>query len=126
MAKKETSAAKVAAGIGAGLAAAAAAVAGAYFLYGKDAAKNRKKIKGWMLKAKGEVLDQMEKMKDVSEDKYNAVVDAVSKKYQAVKSIDPAELEQMAKELKGHWKSIKKQVMTPEKKGKKKAASKKK
>ena len=42
-------------GIGFGLTAAAVTAAGAFFLYGsKEAAKNRKKVKGWMLKAKGE------------------------------------------------------------------------
>ena len=102
-------------GSGAGLvagiaAAAAAAAAGAYFLYGKNAAKNRKVVKGWMLKAKGEVLDQMEKGKEMTEETYNKVIDQVSKKYQAVKNIDRSELDQMAKELKGHWKSISKQL----------------
>jgi hypothetical protein len=48
--------------IGAGIAAGVAAAAlGAYFLYGsKDAKKNRAKVKGWMLKARGEVLEQLE------------------------------------------------------------------
>lgn len=101
------------------LAALAAAAAGTYFLYGKHGAKNRKKIKGWMLQAKGEILDRMEKMKDVSEDSYRQVVDNVKKKYQAVKNVDPAELEQMVKELKGHWTSIKKQISSaPAKKSK--------
>ncbi|KKW48138.1 MAG: hypothetical protein UY99_C0011G0001, partial [Parcubacteria group bacterium GW2011_GWA1_59_11] len=39
---------KQAIGIGAGLAAAAVAAAGAYFLYGKRGAQNRKKVRGWM------------------------------------------------------------------------------
>lgn len=123
MAKKSISGVKVAAGVGAGLAALAAATAGAYFLYGKDGAKNKKKIKSWMLKAKGEVLDQIEKMKDVSEEAYTGAIDKVSQKYKAVKNIDPAELDQMIKELKGHWKSIKKQIVPP---AKKKTAAKKK
>jgi len=110
--------------IGAGIAAvAAAAAAGAYFLYGKNGSKNRKKIKGWMLKAKGEVLDQMEKAKELTEDSYNSVVDKVAQKYQAVKDIDPTELQQLAKELKGHWKSIKSQL-SPKPKAKKKVAKK--
>ena len=35
-----------------GIGLAALAAAGAYFLYGKNGKKNRKKISGWMLKAK--------------------------------------------------------------------------
>jgi len=97
--------------IGVGIAAlAAAAAAGGYFLYGKDGAKNRKKIKGWMLKAKGEVLEQMEKGKEMTEETYHNVIDKVSQKYKAVKDIDPVELQQMTKELKNHWKNIKAQL----------------
>jgi len=97
-------------------AAVAAAAAGGYFLYGKDGAKNRKKVKGWMLKAKGEILEQMEKGKDMTEETYHGVIDKVSQKYQAVKNIDPAELQQMTKELKSHWKSIKAQLSPKPKK----------
>lgn len=98
------------------VAAVAAAAAGGYFLYGKDGAKNRKKIKGWMLKAKGEVLEQIEKGKDVTEEVYHNVIDKVSKKYQTIKGIDPAEVQQMTKELKSHWKSIKNQLSPKSKK----------
>ena len=51
MTKKSTTGTAVA--VGAGLAALAAFAAAGYFLYGKDGAKNRKKVRGWMLKANG-------------------------------------------------------------------------
>jgi len=62
-------------GKGFGLAAlAAATAAGVYFLYGsKNATKNRNKIKGWTLKAKGEVLEKMEKMKNIDEADYKRI-----------------------------------------------------
>lgn len=93
-------------GIGVGL----AALAGAYFLYGKDGAKNRKKIKSWTLKAKGDVLARLEKMKDVSEEKYQAVVGEVMKKYEKMKDVDVSELEMLGKDMMGHWKNIKKEL----------------
>lgn len=84
-----------------------AAAAGAYFLYGsKNAVKNRAKIKGWTLRAKGEVLEQLEKAQIDSEVKYQELVDKVMKKYMQVKSIDPTEVEALGKDLKKHWKSI--------------------
>lgn len=97
-----------AAGVGALLAAAA----GAYFLYGsKDAAKNRKKITGWALKAKGEVLEQIEKAKtELSEEKYHEIIDKVERKYRALKEVENKELEEVMKDLKKHWKNIKKHV----------------
>ena len=111
--------------VGAGLAAVAAFAAAGYFLYGKDGAKNRKKIRSWMLKAKAEVLEGVEKMKDVTEEQYNMVVDKVGAKYKNIKNIDPAEIEMMIRELRGHWKNIKRSItVAPKKKVAKKAARK--
>ena len=114
---------------GAGLATIAAAAAGAFFLYGtKEGAKHRKQIRGWALKMKGEVVEKMEQMKDVSEQKYGELVDGVAKRYQGVKSIDQSELVAMVGELKGHWRNIKRQIEGGGKKKptKKKSAAKKK
>ena len=109
--------------VGLGIAALAAAAAGAVFLYGTDAGKKkRKQIRGWMLKAKGEVLEKMESMKEWSEEGYNAIVDNVAKKYQNIKNVDPIEIAALVRDLKGHYKSIRKQVEG----GKKKPAAKKK
>ena len=96
---------------GAALAALVAGAAGAYFLYGaKDAAKNRKKVKAWSLKAKAEVLEKMEKLKDINEPIYHNIVEQVSNKYQALKHIDKKDVEAFAKELKSHWKSFAKEI----------------
>jgi len=90
--------------VGAGI---IAAMAGAYFLYGgKDAAKNRKKVKGWVLKAKGEVLEKLEKVQHATQDQYETTVDTVLNKYQAVKSIDTTEVDSLRKDLKKHWKGF--------------------
>jgi len=98
-------------GIAAGIAALAAAAAGTYFLYGsKNAAKNRKTVKGWMLKAKGEILSEMENMKDMSEGNYHKAIDTVAKKYKILKHVDKKDLDALVKELKSHWKHIKKDL----------------
>ncbi len=84
-------------------------MAGVYFLYGsKDASKNRKMVKGWALKAKGEVLEKMEKYKDVlTEEAYYKMVDTVVGKYGSFKDASDEEVSALGKELKGHWKNIK-------------------
>lgn len=128
MAKKKASkvsGAKMAAG--AGLVAAAAA--GAFFLFGtKEGKKTTKKMKGWMVKAKGEVMDKLEDMQDVSEQNYYDVVDKVTKKYSKLKKVQGPEVEALVKDLKKHWKNIKKELADekPKKTTKKKAAPKKK
>jgi hypothetical protein len=90
---------------------AAAAAAGAYFLYGtKDGKKMKKQIRGWALKAKGEVLEKVEKLKEVNEEAYHQVIDAVLKRYKTIKGIDTVELAAIASELKGHWANIRKEL----------------
>ncbi len=110
---------KMAVGLGLGVAALAAAAAGAYFLYGKDGAKNRKKIQAWSLKMKADVMEKIEKLNDLSEDSYNAVIDQVSRQYAKLKSIDTSELEALTRDLKRHWKNIKRDVLFPADKKKK-------
>lgn len=115
MAKKMSTGAKVA--VGAGLAAiAVAGVAGAYFLYGKDGAKNRKKVKAWGLRAKADVMDKLEKSKMVTEENYRMIVDGALTKYAKLKSVAPEELAALSKELKSHWKSIKAEFAPKKKK----------
>lgn len=115
--------------VGVGLGMIAALSAGAYYLYGtKEGAKKRVKIRGWVLKAKGEVMEKMENLKDVNEGTYNTVVDTVTNKYKAIKSIDPKDVEALVTDLKKHWKSIKKHLdvaQKPVKKAVKKIISKK-
>jgi hypothetical protein len=112
-------------GIGMGLAAAAAAAAaGAYFLYGKNGPKNRKAVKGWMLKARGEVMEKMERLEKVSESKYREIVDTVIRGYKSAKKASPAELAAAAAELKSHWNSIKKTIMTAKPKSRPRRAAK--
>jgi hypothetical protein len=92
-----------------GLAGLTAAAIGAYYLYGsKDASKNRAKVKGWMLKAKGEVLEQLESAQNVTESAYMSAVDKIAKKYNQLKSIEPSELEAFIVDMKKHWSGISK------------------
>ncbi len=97
-----------------------AAAAGVYMLYGsKDASKNRKAIKGWTLKAKGEILEKLEQSKDLNEQKYHALVDTIAKKYAPLAQVGKTELQELVKETKGHWKHIKKHLEETQKSGKK-------
>lgn len=96
--------------------AAAAAIAGGYFFYGKDGAKHRKNLKSWSIKAKAEVMDKLEKAKDLSEDSYHDAVDLVAAKYSSVKTINPDDVQAFARDLKKHWKDIKREIMPAAKK----------
>jgi hypothetical protein len=94
-----------------GFAGLTAAAVGAYYLYGsKDASKNRAKVKGWMLKAKGEVLEHLEGAQEITESAYMSAVDSIAKKYNELKTIEPSELESFITDMKSHWAGISKKV----------------
>lgn len=107
-------------GLGVGLTAAAVAAAGAYFLYGSpNAAKNRTKVKGWMLKAKGEVLEALEKAEQMTEKEFNALVSSVSGAYSKLPQVSKGDMLAFKKEMGSHWKKLAKTVGTAGKKAKK-------
>lgn len=94
-------------GIGVGLTAAAVAAAGTYFLYGsKNAPKNRKKVKGWALKAKGEVLDALEKAEHITEEEFHQLVDKVAKTYGKARNLSERELREFKKEMSENWQGL--------------------
>ncbi len=119
MAKKQSGSTAV--GVGLGVAAAvAAAGAGAYWLYGaKDASKNRKAAKSWMLKARGEVLEAVEKLKDIDKESYMEIVDTVMKRYKGVSGITAAEMAHMVDDFKDSWKHMSKGATKAKKTAKK-------
>jgi hypothetical protein len=110
-------------GIGVGLTAAAVAAAGAFFLYGsKNAAKNRKTVKSWALKAKAEVLEKIEQAKNMNKEEYDQLIDTVASVYQNAKTASKVDLSTFKKEMKDHWNQIAKTAVGPKKKVVKKAA----
>ena len=109
-AKKSSVVKRVAIGTGV-VAAAAAAAAGMYFLYGsKNAAKNRRLVKAWSLKARGEILERLENLSEINEKVYRQVVEEVSARYQKLKHLSSKEVTEFGAELRKHWKDIAKEV----------------
>jgi len=94
-------------GIGATVAALGAA---AYIMFGPDAKKNKKAIKGWAVKMKGEIIEKLEEAKEITEPVYHKAVDTVSAKYAKIKKIDPKELKIVVDEVKKHWKGLVKDI----------------
>ena len=92
-------------GIGATLAAAGEA---AYLLWGKDGKKNRKVVRGWAVKMKGEIIEKFEKAENVTESMYQNIVDQVSARYAKLKDVDQVELKAMVGDIRKHWKDMSK------------------
>jgi gas vesicle protein len=103
------------------------AAAAGFYLYGPKGKENRVKLKAWTLKAKGEVLEQFEKCKEINDERYEEIVDKVTAKYGKLKTVGEEEAEKLNKELKRHWNAIKrvaKEDAVPKKKVAKKATKK--
>ncbi len=95
-------------GIGTGVAALSAA---AYVLFGPEGKKNRKIIRGWSVKMKGEIIEKFENAKELTEPVYHDIVDGIQAKYAKLKNVDPDELNKVVGEIKKHWKTLKKEAM---------------
>jgi hypothetical protein len=108
--------AKTIIGIGAGIAAATAA---AYVLFGPEGKKNRKIIKGWSVKMKGEIIEKFENAKELTEPVYHEIIDNVQAKYAKLKNVDQEDLTKVVTEIKKHWKTLKKEAMGKTKTSKK-------
>jgi hypothetical protein len=59
-----------------------------------------------MFSAKGEILSELEKLQDVTEDQYHSVVEKVIKKYQDISSIDKKDVGTFLTDIKKQWKLI--------------------
>lgn len=99
----------------------AAASAAAYLLFGPNGNKNRKMVKSWAVKMKGDVLEELETVQEVTEPMYHAIVDKVSEKYAQMKNIDTSELTAAVEDLRKHWKGMMKQA-SPARRAAKKVA----
>lgn len=111
--KKKGMSAKQVVGIGAGVAVLSAA---AYILFGPNGKKNRKVIRGWTVKMKGEIIEEFEKTKDLTEAVYNNIIDKAQARYAKFNNVDKGELTDLVQDIKKHWKVIKKEVDSKSKK----------
>lgn len=109
MQKKKTgsNAVKIAV-IGASVAGLAAA---AYFFYGPKGKKHRQHSKAWAIKMKGDVIEKLEKAREITQPIYLEIIDRVTKEYEKGKKASRPEIEALAQDLKKHWKSIGKLAM---------------
>lgn len=86
----------------------ASALLGAHFLFNTEKGKKSlKHLKSWAFKMKGELLERLEKAKNIDETTYHKIVDDLSVKYQKIKGMTVDEISEISKELKSNWKKIK-------------------
>lgn len=97
------------AGKAAGIAVGVAAVGAiAYLLFGPDGKKNQKIVKGWAIKMKGDIMEELEKLEEISGPTYEKIVDKVGEKYKKIKNVDLEDLVKEVEKFKKEWKFIEK------------------
>ncbi len=95
--------------IGVGLAGLAAT---AYFFLGPKGKKHQKHIKAWAIKMKGDVVEKLEKAREISEPTYHKIIDSVAVEYEKGKKANQEEIKELAQDLKKHWNTISKSAQS--------------
>lgn len=86
----------------------AAAIGGIYMLAKKQksASKSAKSAGAWILRAKADVMEEVEKLPEVSRQAYQGIVSSVLKHYGKLKDVSKSELASLKKDLEGEWKNV--------------------
>lgn len=95
--------------VGAGLIGAAIGAIAAMLMSPKSGKENRDKMRFWMYRMNKEVKNRVADSKDVTQDKYNQLVDEVSDRYRKMRFIKENELDDFVSDLKERWERIKDQ-----------------
>lgn len=106
------------------LGASLAGIVAAYFFLSPKEKKNLKNAKSWAIKMKADVVEKLEKAREVSETMYNDIIDSVATQYVKKSATKPEEIKKLAKDLKKHWPAL--SVSIEKKLDKEKSKSKKK
>ncbi len=102
----------------------AAATLGAHFLFNtKKGKQSLKHIKSWAFRMKSDLLDKLERAKEVNKEVYERVVDELAEKYKKVKGMTLEEVTEIAQELKSQWRNIQAEVKKTVKTGNAKSKS---
>ncbi len=94
---------------------AATAVAGFMLFTSKNAKKNREAVEEWVEDAKTDVLKGLKKVKRLSREKYDDIVDTVSDKYSQMKNVGSEKADDLREELKSRWEEVMREAEEEEK-----------
>ena len=93
-----------------GITVTALAALGTYLLTGDRAPKTREAVRGWTLKMKGEVLERVEELKEITKDDYYRIVDDVALRFERLGHVGAEEMRRLSNDLKGAWTHISREL----------------
>lgn len=68
--------------------------------------ENAPKAKEWAMNMEQEIVEKIDKVKDMTEPVLTKIIDEVKEKYERMKDVDKDELKKMVATLRDHWSSI--------------------
>jgi uncharacterized protein HemY len=68
--------------------------------------KMRRKTGKWAYDMRKEVMNRVQETKDITQEKYNQIIDELRPRYEAMKDAGSQEMEELIGELKSHWQNI--------------------
>jgi uncharacterized protein YoxC len=72
--------------------------------------RTRQKACRWTDEMREEVMRQTRETKDITQEKYNQIVDDIRYRYETMKDVSSREMSGLINELKAHWKNISQEV----------------
>lgn len=60
----------------------------------------------WAREMREEIMHRVKETKDITQEKYNQIIDEISPRYEAMKNIGSRQINQLAEELRSHWENI--------------------
>jgi gas vesicle protein len=69
--------------------------------------RNRTIARNWMHRMNDELQDRLDETRDLTQSKYNEIVDELNRKYGKARDIKDRELEEFTRDLKSRWERIK-------------------
>jgi len=73
----------------------------------KSGKETRKALKSWSDQMTDDIRERSQHMHDLTQEKYNQIVDAVSHKYRNMQNIKDSEIDDLTADLKKRWERIK-------------------
>lgn len=87
-----------------------AAAVGAVYLYGKNKQRVQQRLRGWVLKIKGEVMERVAESESLTREEYEDIVDSAVDKYKQKKQQASERFEQIRHDLKSQWEEIHEEI----------------
>lgn len=85
---------------------AAALAAGTYFFKSKLDKRQAGRMKGWMVRMKGDIIERLEGAEEITESIYRKIIDAAANAEMVGSKVPRSEILQLATDLKRQWKTI--------------------